>query len=111
MNYKDTKPKCRLFFKSDLLTDFAALCLTDFRLEIHSLLAGIFFDSACELLLPWTKELYLFTVASLPSLRPSPPPLPKLSVQYTQTVCGCGGSRGVEMCCRPYSAGVSTLCL
>jgi hypothetical protein len=24
-------------------------------------------------------------------------PLPKLNVQYIQTVCGCGG--GVELCC------------
>ncbi len=30
MNYKDTNPICRLFFKIDLLTYFAGLCLTDF---------------------------------------------------------------------------------
>ncbi len=44
----------------------------------------------------------------LPSLWP-PPPLPKLNVQYIQTVCGCGmgeGWVGVELWCRPYSAGV-----
>ncbi len=29
MNYKDTKPLCWLFFKIDLLTEIAALCLTD----------------------------------------------------------------------------------
>ncbi len=33
-------------------------------------------------------------------------PLPKLNVQYIQTVCGCGGG-GWGCCCRPYSAGVS----
>ncbi len=38
-----------------------------YRLEIHSLMFGIF-DPACELLPPWTKELYMFTVAPLPSL-------------------------------------------
>jgi hypothetical protein len=27
---KTANPKCRLFFKIDLLTDFAAMCLTDF---------------------------------------------------------------------------------
>jgi hypothetical protein len=37
-----------------------------YRLEIHSLMVGIF-DPACELLPPWT-ELYLCTVAPLPSL-------------------------------------------
>ncbi len=73
-----------------------------YRLEIHSLMTGIF-DRDCELLPPWTKELYLCTVAPLPSLWP--PPLPKLNVQYIQTVCVCGGG-GVELCCRPYSAGV-----
>ncbi len=57
------------------------------------------FDPACELLPPWTKELYLFS-----DLLP-PPPLPKLNVQHIQAVCGCGGW-GVQLCCRPYSAGV-----
>jgi hypothetical protein len=60
------------------------------------------FDRACELLPPWTKELYLYTVAPLPSLWPLPP-LPKLNVQYIQTVCVCGGGVGVELCCGPYS--------
>ncbi len=91
---KTPNPKCRLFFKIDLLTDFAALCLTDFyRLEIRSIMVGIF-DPACELLPPWMKELYkyLCTVDPLPFLwHPPPPlPLPKLNVQCIQTVCGCG---------------------
>jgi hypothetical protein len=45
--------------KIDLLTDLAALCLTDFIdwRYIHSLV-GIF-DPACELLPPWTKDLFL----------------------------------------------------
>ncbi len=30
MNYKDTKPYMSAFFSVDLLTDFAAFCLTDF---------------------------------------------------------------------------------
>ncbi len=42
------------------------------RLKIHSLIIGIF-DPACELLPPWTKELYMCTVAPLSSLWP---PLP-----------------------------------
>jgi hypothetical protein len=58
MNYKDTKPYMSAFLKIDLLTDFAALCLTDFVdwRYIHSVVC--IFDSACELLPPWTKELY-----------------------------------------------------
>jgi hypothetical protein len=68
LRYKRPIPICRLFFKIDLLTDIAALCLTDFIdwRYIHSLV-GIF-DPACELLPSWTKELYLCTVAPLSSL-------------------------------------------
>ncbi len=62
MNYKDTKLYKSAFLSVDLLTDFAAFCLTDF--------------------VDWTL-LYL-----LSDLLP-PPPLP--SVQYMQTVCDCGG--------------------
>ncbi len=95
MNYKDTKPYMSAFLKIDLLTDFAALCLTDFIdwRYIHSLVC--IFDPACELLPPWTKELYLWTVAPLLFLLSDllpPPPLP--NVQYMQTVCYCGGGGG-----------------
>ncbi len=96
MNYKDTETYKRwLFFKIDLLTVVAALCLTDFIdwKYIH-LMVGIF-DPACELLPPWTKELYLWTVAPLPSLWPHPP---KIKVQCIQTVCGCGVGGGVVSC-------------
>ncbi len=59
---KTQNPICLLFFKIDLLTK---LCLTDFIdwRYIHSLVG--FFDPACELLSPWTKELYAYTVAPL----------------------------------------------
>jgi hypothetical protein len=63
---------------------------------IHSLV-GIF-DPACELLPPWTKELYLCTVAPLLFLLSDllpPPPFP--TVQNIQTVCDCGG-RGLFKC-------------
>ncbi len=65
MNYKDTKPYMSVFLKIDLLTLFAALCLTDFIdwRYIHSVVC--IFDPACELLPLWMKELYLCTV-SLP---------------------------------------------
>ncbi len=93
LNCKRPIPLCRLFFKIDLLTDIAALCLTDFiDWYIHSLV-GIF-DPACELLPPWTKDLYLYTVAPLSSLWP-PPPLPQLNVQFDSVCLGGGG----ELCC------------
>jgi hypothetical protein len=91
-------PICRLFFKIDLITYIAALCLIDFIdwRNIHSLV-GIF-DPACELLPPWTKELYLCTVAHLSSLWP-PPPLPKLNVLFIQTVSVWGGEGGWGVNC------------
>ncbi len=92
------------FLKIDLLTDIAALCLTDFIdwRYIHSLV-GIF-DPACELLPPWTKELYLCTVAPLSSLWPPPPPSQTKCTVYTDRVCLRGG--GWIVLCRPYSAGI-----
>ena len=70
-------PKCRLFYKIDLLIN--GLCGIVFnrfyRLVIHLPVVGIF-DPACELLPPWTKQLYLCTVAPIPSLWPNPPPFP-----------------------------------
>jgi hypothetical protein len=72
-------------------------------------MVGIF-DPACELLPPWTKELYLSTVSSLPSIW-HPPPSPQSQTKctvYTDCVWlwGGGGWRGgVELWWRPYSAG------
>ncbi len=63
-------------------------------------MAGIF-DPACELLPPRTKELYLCSVAPLPVAPLLPPPFSKLNVQ-----CVAVGGGFVELCCRPYSAGV-----
>ncbi len=103
-------PICRLFFKVDLLTDIAALCLTDFIdwRYIYSL-AGIF-DPACELLSPWTKELYLCTVAPLSSLWP-PPSLPKLNVLFIQTVSVWeGGGWGVNSAVETIFCRNFTLC-
>ncbi len=90
MNYKDTKPYtvCRLYFKIDLLTDIAALCLTDFIdwRYIHSVVC--IFDPACELLPPWAKEQYLCTVTPLPHfLSDLPPPKKKKFTVYTDSVC------------------------
>jgi hypothetical protein len=75
--------------------DFAALCLTDFNdwRYVHSWLVF--------------STLLVYCCPSTFSLTSPPPPLPKLNVQYMQTVCGCVGGGGVvELYCRPYSAGV-----
>ncbi len=72
------------------------------------------FDPACELLPPWTKELYMCTVCTRPVapllylLCDLLPPSHLPNVQYIQTVCDCGGEGvgSVEMYCGPYSAGV-----
>jgi hypothetical protein len=51
MNYEDTKPYMSAFLSVDMLTDFAAFCLTDFIgwRYIHSWFVFIF-NPACELL-------------------------------------------------------------
>ncbi len=56
-----------------------------------------------------TILVYCCGVAPLSSLWPPPPPLPKLKVQYTvyRQCVSWGG--GVELCCRPYSAGIFLL--
>ncbi len=107
MDVKTPNPICRLFFLIDLLTDFAALCLTDFIDWRYNHSVVCIFEPACELLPPWTKELYLCTgtVAPLPSLWPSPPPPNYMYSIYRQCVW-LWGEGDVELCCRPYSAGV-----
>jgi hypothetical protein len=67
------------------------------------------FDQACELLAPWTKEIYLCTVAPpqhlLSDLLPHPPFSKKKIYSIYRQLWGVGG-RGVELYCRPYSSGV-----
>ncbi len=55
------------------------------------------FDPACELLPPRNYTCVLLPLYLLADLFP-PYPLPKLNVQYIQTVCGCGEG-GVELYC------------
>ncbi len=83
---KTPNPLSRLFFKIDLLTEFAALCFRDFIdwRYIHSLV-GIF-DPACELLPQWTKELYLCNTLFLTRFRTyqiASPPQTKWPVKTT----------------------------
>ncbi len=100
MNYKDTKPYMSAFLSVDLLTEFAAFCLTDFIdwRYIHSwFVFSTQLVNCCPL---WTKELY-GTCVLLPlyctfSLTSSPlPPFPMYSIQ---TVCDCGGGGGMIIC-------------
>ncbi len=59
------------------------MCLTDF-IDWRYIYSWMVFS---------TQELYLCSVLPLyflSDLSP-PPPLPKLNIQYIQTVCGCGG--------------------
>jgi hypothetical protein len=80
---KTPNPICRLFFKIDLLTDFAA-----FMVGIAAFMVGIF-DLACELLPPMdegTILVYNNNVYYCPSTfsltSPAPSSLPKINVQY-----------------------------
>jgi hypothetical protein len=108
MNYKDTKPYKSAFLSVDLLTDFAAFCLTDFIDWRCTHSWFVFSTQLVNCCPPWTGRNYtcvLLSVAPLLYLLSDllpPPPLP--NVQYIQTMCDCGG--GVEMYCGPSSAGV-----
>jgi hypothetical protein len=57
-------------------------------------MVGIF-DAAYELLPPWTKELYLCTVAPLPFSLTSPPPSQTKCTVYTDNVWLWAGDEGV----------------
>jgi hypothetical protein len=97
MNYKDTKPYMSAFLSVDLLTDFAALCLTDFRDWRYTHSWFVFLTQLVNCSPPWMKELYLCTVAPLLYLLSDLLPLP--NVQYMQTICDWGGGGwGVLKC-------------
>ncbi len=102
LTIKTPNPICRFFLKIDLLTGFAALCLTDFIdwRYIHSVVC--IFDPACELLPPWTKELYLCTVAPLLYLLSDllpPPPFLMYSICRQCVTVGGGGGAGRMLNC------------
>jgi hypothetical protein len=85
------------FFKIDQLTDFAALCLSDFIdwIYIHSWLV---FSTQLVNCCPHGRSIYTCVLLPLDLLSDLPPTLPKLNVQYIQTVCGCEGVVGVLNC-------------
>jgi hypothetical protein len=86
---KTPYPKCRLFFNIVLLTNFAALCWTDF-IDWRDIHTWLLYSTQLVNCCPHGRRNY--TVAPLPSLWPPPPsPLHTVNVPYIQTVCGCGG--------------------
>ena len=95
MNYKDTKPYMSAFLSVDLLTDFAAFCLTDFIDWRYTHSWFVFSTQLVNCCPPWMGRNYtcvLLSVAPLLYLLSDllpPPPLP--NVQYIQTMCVCGG--------------------
>ena len=68
-----------------------------YRLEIHSLMVGTVFSTLLVNCCPHAQRNYICVLLPLYLLSDLPPfPLPKLNVQYIQTVCGFGGGgRGV----------------
>ena len=68
MNYKDTKPYMSAFLSVDLLTDFAALCLTDFIdwRYIHSWF--VFSTQLVNCCPPWMGRNYTCVLLSVAPL-------------------------------------------
>jgi hypothetical protein len=104
MNYKDTEH--RLLYKIDLLTDFAALCLTDFMdwRYIHSWLV---FSTQLVNCCPHGRRNYtcvLLPLYLLSDLLPPSTPFQTKCTVYTDSVCLRGGRGGWIVLCRPYSA-------
>jgi hypothetical protein len=95
---KTLNPICRLFFKTDLLTDFAALCLTDFIgwICIHSWLV---FSTQLVNCCPHGRRNY--TCVLLPLYLLFDPPHPTICTVYTDsvTVGGWWGVVGVVLNC------------
>jgi hypothetical protein len=111
MNYKDTKPYMSAFLSLDLLTDFAAFCLTDF-IDWRYIHSWFVFSTQLVNCCPHGRRNY--TCVLLPlyctfSLTSSPLSPFLMYSKYMQTLCDCGGGwggGGVEIYCGPYSAGV-----
>ncbi len=93
MNYEDAKLYMSAFLSVDLLTDFAAFCLTDF-IDWRYIHSWFVFLTQLVNCCPHGRRNYtcvllpLYCTFSLTS----PPLLP--NVHYLQTVCDCGGGGG-----------------
>jgi hypothetical protein len=92
-------PICRLFYpKIYLLTDFAALCLTDF-IDWRYIHSWFVFLTQLVNCCPHGGRNHTCVLLSL-YLLSDLPPFPKLNVQYIQTVCVAvgGGGWGMSNC-------------
>ncbi len=106
MNYKDTKPCMSAFLSVDLLTDFAALCLTDF-IDWRYIHSWFVFSTQLVNCCPHGRRDYTCVLLPLYSTVPSPwPPSPSPPSQCTVYTDSFWLWGGVEMYCEPYSAGV-----
>jgi hypothetical protein len=86
LNCKRPIPIGRHFFKIDLLTNIAALCLTDFiDWKKHSLIGWYFRPSLCTVAPMEEGTILVYCCPSIFSLTSST--LPKLNVLFIQTVC------------------------
>ncbi len=90
-------PIFRLFFEIDLLTDFAALYLTDF-IDWRYIHSWLVFSTQLVSCCPHGWKNYTCVLLPLYLLSDLPPP-PILNVQYIHTVCGCGGGVGWVLSC------------
>ncbi len=99
----NTKPYMSAFLPVDLLTDFAAFCLTGFIDWRYTHTWFVFSTQLVNCYPPWMGRNYtcvLLSVAPLLYLLSDLIPLPPLpNVQYIQTICDCGGGGGVETYC------------
>ncbi len=103
---KTPNPICRLFFTIDLLTDFAALCLTDF-IDWRYVHSWLVFSTQHVNCCPPGQRNYtcVMLLSSFWPTLPPPPSQTKCTV-YTDSVCLGGGGGGGEICFRPYTAGI-----
>ncbi len=105
LTIKTPNPVCRLFFKIDLLTDFAALCSTDFIdwRYIHSWF--VFSTQLVNCFPHGHRGNYTCVLLPLYLLSDLPPPFQTKCTVYKDSVWLLGKG-GVNLCCRPYSAGI-----
>ncbi len=102
MNYKDTKPFISAFLSVDLLTDFAAFCLTDF-IDWRYIHSWFVFSTQLVNCCPYGRRNYTCVLLPLymyllSDLLP-PPPLPNVQyIVYRQCVTVGGGGWGLLKC-------------